>query len=323
MASRRPEAEWVAFLEASSPGTRLWVRGAGRSMYPLLRGGDAIQVERCSDVSRMRPGDIALVRVKERGLAAHVVSSVAPLSTRSFLGRLDEGPVHLLGRVVAVRRLGLRLPVGGRLAPLLLIVHRASARAAGSPHLRRSVQVLRRITSSPATREMRRRWLGPIEVRPLGPEDAEALLLYAGHALRGPTAFLGDALRERWSLEDGAVGAFTARGRMVGFAAREGEWLRYLHVTEEARRLGVGTRLLGVLLEGAASRRSVLVLRAAVREEEVACREFMAGAGFLEVPGGHGAERRSPPWSPSGGTWRELVRPLGDEATPPLRRPEG
>ncbi len=291
-------------------------------MYPLLRGGDSVQVERCSDVFAVRPGDIALVRVEGRGLAAHVVCSVAPLRTRSFLGRADEGPVQLLGRVVAVRRSGLRLPVGGRLVPLLLAMHRVGARAAGSASLRRSVQVLRGIASSPATREPRRRWLGPIEVRLLALEDAEALLLYAGHALRGPTAFLGDSLRERWCQEDGAVGAFTRRGRMVGFAVREEAWLRYLHVTEEARRLGVGTRLLREL-EGSAARRGIRVLRAAVREEEVACREFLASGGFLDVPGGQGAERQGPPWRQSGGPWRELVHPLGDEALPPLHRPGG
>lgn len=313
--------EWVAFLEASPPGTRLWVRGAGRSMYPLLRGGDAVQVERCSEVSGMQPGELALVRVGARGLAAHVVYSVEPLRTRSFLGREDVGPVHLLGRVVAVRRGRLRLPMGGRLAPLLFAVHRVGTRAASSPRLRWGLRALRGLASSRTTREVRRRWLEPIEVRALGGQDVEALLLYAGHALRGRTAYLGHALRERGGGECEGVGAFTRRGRMVGFAVREGEWLRDVHVAREARRLGVGTRLLQSL-ETAAVQRGLAVLRAVVSEEAVACRALLVGKGFREVPG-EGGEGRGPPWGRPTHPWREFARPLGTGCLPPLHRPGG
>jgi ribosomal protein S18 acetylase RimI-like enzyme len=282
MASSPPMTELVAFLEASPPGARVWVRGAGRSMYPLLRGGDAVQVERCAGSAGVRPGDIALVRLGGGGLAAHVVRAVEPLRTSAFLGRMDEGPAHLLGRVVAIRRAGLLLPVGGRLAPLVLALHRASAYAAGSSRMRRGVRWLRGAVATPATREVRRRWLGALQVRGLGPEDAEVLLLYAGDALRGPTAFLGQAPRERRGRE--VVGAFTRHGRLVGFAAREGAWLRSLHVTEGARRLGVGTRLLRALC-AATSQQGEPALYAAVRPEESACWRLLSREGFREVPG--------------------------------------
>ena len=309
MASRPPMAELAALLEASPPGTRVWVRGAGRSMYPLLRGGDAVLVERCADASGVRPGELALVRLGERGLAAHVVRSVEPLRTRSFLGRADVEPAHLLGRVVAIRRAGLRLPVGGRLAPLLLVLHRVGSRAAGSPHLRQGVRWLRGAAASPRTRAVRRRWLGLLEVRELGPEDEEALLLYAGHALRGPSASLGRELRERWSREGGAVGAFTRGGRLVGFAAREGAWVRYLHVKEEARRLGVGTRLLQAL-GAAAARRGEPVLHAAVPEEASACQALLSREGFREVPDAGGTSL--PGWARAGGTLRVFTHTRGE-----------
>jgi len=305
MASLPLGAELVAFLEASPPGTRVWVRGAGRSMYPLLRGGDAVLVERCADASGVRLGELALVRLGERGLAAHVVRSVEPLRTRSFLGRSDEEPAHLLGRVVAIRRAGLRLPMGGGLAPLLLVLHRVGGRAAGSPRLRQGVRWLRGVAASPRTRAVRRRWLGLLEVRELGPEDEETLLLYAGHALRGPSAFLGRELRERWGRQGGAVGAFTREGHLVGFAARDGAWVRYLHVKEAARGLGVGTRLLQAL-ESAAAQRGEPLLYAAVPEEASACRALLSREGFREVPGASGMSL--PGWARARGPLRVLTR---------------
>lgn len=75
---------------------------AGKSLWPLLRDGDSLRVERCLSVRR---GDVAVVVV--RGLViAHVVVSLAPLRTAATNGRIDPPIDELLGRVTAFRRGG-------------------------------------------------------------------------------------------------------------------------------------------------------------------------------------------------------------------------
>ncbi len=70
---RRRPADLLELIEATPPGRQLWVRGAGRSLYPLLRSGDSVRVLRCAPEELAR-GDVALVRVGRR-LLAHVVIS--------------------------------------------------------------------------------------------------------------------------------------------------------------------------------------------------------------------------------------------------------
>ena len=61
-----------ALLEAvHAPDAPAWLRGAGRSLYPLLRSGDSVRVLRCAPEELAR-GDVALVRMG-RQLVAHVV----------------------------------------------------------------------------------------------------------------------------------------------------------------------------------------------------------------------------------------------------------
>lgn len=98
----------ILLLEATPLGEHLWLSAGGRSMWPLLVEGDRLRVLRCA-AGDLEAGDIAVVRLGEV-LAAHLVRSTAPLVTCSIVGVADP-PGAVLGRVDAVRRAGLRVPV--------------------------------------------------------------------------------------------------------------------------------------------------------------------------------------------------------------------
>ncbi len=112
-------------------GHRLWVRGLGRSMWPLLRSGDAIQVLRCG-AEAVAPGDLAVLVRADGGLTAHLVTGKAPLRTASFLG-VEDAPAELLGRVVRVRTRGLVLPVPVLARPLLRTAQRVGTAVSRGP----------------------------------------------------------------------------------------------------------------------------------------------------------------------------------------------
>jgi hypothetical protein len=116
-----PEA-LASFLRASPGGTRLWMRGLGHSMRPVLQPGDALEVERC-DEDVLRVGDIALVAGGEASLTAHLVVRIAPLCTAAFGGSPDP-PREVLGRAVRIDRAGLRLRMGRRMRFVLRTTHR-------------------------------------------------------------------------------------------------------------------------------------------------------------------------------------------------------
>jgi L-amino acid N-acyltransferase YncA len=282
MASRTPRADLVALIEQSPPGTRLWVRGAGRSLYPLLRSGDAVQVERCGREA-LAPGDVALVR-GERGLCAHVVTSTEPLVTQSLLGGVDPGEGVALGRVVAVRRGRLVLPLPRPLRPMFLFTQRALASAWARPGARGFYRRVRDATFSGWSTPLRRWWLGGFEVRLLRRTDLDALLVFAGERLQ---------LLSRWAHESfpagAAVGAFDAQGRLHAFVwmddyrqeglGLEGLWVRSLMVAPRARRMGLATRMLA-LLEEAARSQGAERLYADIDEDNHASLLTFQGAGF-------------------------------------------
>ncbi len=307
MASRPPTAELAAFLAASPPGTRLWVRGLGRSMWPLLRSGDAVQVLRCG-AEAVAPGDIAMLARAGGGLTAHLVTSTSPLRTASFLGREDPS-AELLGRVVRVRTRGLVLPVPVLARPLLHAAQRLGSATFQSPALRGARQQVREWATSSWSRSGRARWLGALTVRPLRPGEEEALLVFMGHHLPHAAAELGSMLAERAGL---AVGAFDERGRSWGFgyaeapereAGRSGgrARVRWVVVAPVARRLGVGASLLRALAEEASSRGlSELWVELPTRDTRLF--QLFRSRGFREVE--------------LAGTRRVMVLTLGGGASP-------
>ncbi len=129
-------------LRGLSPGAVMWLRASGNSLWPLLRDGDSLRVER-ADVTTLQRGDVAVVKLPAGVLAAHLVVSLEPLQTSSSVGVLDPQPLEALGRVVGFRR-GAHVygwPESGR---LLLRFLPATARLLKRlPLARRTVRLLR------------------------------------------------------------------------------------------------------------------------------------------------------------------------------------
>jgi RimJ/RimL family protein N-acetyltransferase len=258
----RHAADLAALLECTPHGRQLWIRGAGRSLYPLLRSGDAVRVLRC-EPSELARGDVALVRV-ERRLIAHVVVSTMPLVTASLLGGRDPEGVPL-GRITALRRGGVLLPLPRVARPALFLGQRLLSSVWARPRAREALRRMRDFAVSGWSRPLRRRWLGQLEVRRLRPEDLDALLVFAGERLLVSPDFLRRQLLGRWTREGepvgAAAGAFDLRGRLCGFAymddyrqeglGLEGLWVRSLVVAPRARRMGVAYRIICCLLEAA------------------------------------------------------------------------
>ncbi|MBE2252490.1 MAG: hypothetical protein IAE78_23360 [Myxococcus sp.] len=131
-----------ALLRALPRGQRMWLRAAGKSLWPLVLDGDQVHVER-SDEPALRRGDIALVVSPSGPLVAHLVDSTNPLVTVSSVGVVDPPAREVLGRVVAVRRgaMVLSMPRGAHL--VLRQVPRLSRALKELPGLRRLVHRLR------------------------------------------------------------------------------------------------------------------------------------------------------------------------------------
>ncbi len=284
-------ADLSALLEQSPMGTRLWVRGTGRSLYPLLRSGDSVQVERCGPEA-LAPGDVALVRGR-RGLTAHVVTSTLPLVTESLLGGVDTDEGLPLGRAVALRRGRLVIPLPRPSRHMLLLAQRALASAYERPGARGLYRRVRDATFSGWSTPLRRWWLGDLEVRLLRKEDLDALLVFAGERLQASPGFLRQQLLVRWADEarplGAAVGAFDAEGRLHAFAWMddyrqeglnlEGLWVRSLMVAPQARRMGVASRLLACLVD-AARLQGADCLQADIDEDNEASLHTFQKAGF-------------------------------------------
>lgn len=86
-------------------GSMAWGVVQGRSMWPLLRVGDEVYVERCEAADLIR-GELAVFRSAEGSWIVHVVTGARPLATATLRGRPDEDPGRVLGRVRRIRRRG-------------------------------------------------------------------------------------------------------------------------------------------------------------------------------------------------------------------------
>jgi mycothiol synthase len=249
-------ADVADVLEAAERGARLWVRGLGRSMLPLIRGGDPVRVQRCSH-GDLRVGDVAVLRRSSGGLTAQVVIALEPLKTASLLGVPDLGGYRVLGRVVALRRGPLVVPLPRVARRGLVALQRAVAWSYRHDIPQIALGIGRGALASRPTAALRRQWLGPFEVRRLGPEDLDAVLAFAQEYLTLSSAFLERQLLHRWTRQGGAVGAFGAHGKLYAFAFLDeyrqegadldGWWIRSVYIAPAARRLGLGGRMLDAL----------------------------------------------------------------------------
>lgn len=308
--SRKRPSDLLELIEATPPGQELWVRGAGRSLYPLLRSGDSVKVLRCAPEALAR-GDVALVRVG-RKLLAHVVISASPFRTEPLLGGKD--PVgEPLGRITALRRGAWLLPLPRLSRPTLFLGQRVLSGLWAKPRARAWFRRFRDFTVAGWSRPLRRRLLGRLEVRLLREEDLDALLVFAGERLLVPSGFLRQQLLGRWARGEGsrgaAAGAFDAQGKLCGFAylddyreeglSLEGLWVRSLVVAPRARRMGVAFRMIQALLEEA-RRQGAERIFADIDEDNFASQRTFQRAGFQ----GSSAEltrRVNSEWKASGG----------------------
>ncbi|MCP3144282.1 GNAT family N-acetyltransferase [Pyxidicoccus xibeiensis] len=294
MPPRKPPSTEVLLdvLESLPPGQRLWVRGAGRSLYPLLRSGDSVRVLRCGP-GQLARGDVALMR-RGRQLVAHVVVSTRPWRTAALLGSEDPPGGVTLGRVVAVRRGQWVLPLPRPFRPALWVTQQTLALAWARPGTRVVYRRVRDFFFSGWSRPLRRALVGPLEVRLLHVDDLDALLVFAGERLVVSSGFLRRQLRERWGLAEphrrgAAAGAFDAQGRMHGFAwvdsyrqealPLDGVWVRSLVVAPQVRRMGVATRLLTCLMDEA-RRQGEPRVQADIDDDNSASLRTFGGLGF-------------------------------------------
>lgn len=129
-------------LRGLAPGAVMWLRASGKSLWPLLRDGDSLRVQRIIE-AELRTGDVAVVKLPSGVLAAHLVASLQPLTTSSSVGVLDPRPVEALGRVTGFRRAGVE-HAWPELSRLLLRWVPVTARAAKRLPLSRTlVRLLR------------------------------------------------------------------------------------------------------------------------------------------------------------------------------------
>jgi RimJ/RimL family protein N-acetyltransferase len=310
MANRHP-VDLAELVEATPIGHQLWLRGAGRSLYPLLRSGDSVRVLRCAP-EKLARGDVALIRVG-RKLVAHVVIAKEPVVTASLLGGKDPSGVPL-GRITALRRGPWVLPLPRLTRPTLFLGQRLLSGLWSQPRARAWVRQLRDFTVSGWSRPVRKRWLGWLEVRLLREEDLDALLVFAGERLLVPSGFLRQQLLLRWAREDGsrgaAAGAFDKRGQMCGFVylddyreeglALEGLWVRSLVVAPRARRMGVAYQLIRCLVDEA-RRQGAERIFADIDDDNVASLRTFRRAGF-RASSPELTRRVNSEWSASGGT---------------------
>lgn len=279
-------------LEALPPGQRLWVRGVGQDLYPLLRSADAVRVLRCGPGAVSR-GDVVLVR-QGRMLTARVVVSLEPWRTATLLGAEERSGGEVLGRVVALRRGRWRVPLPRPFRPALWVAQRTLATAWARPETRLVYRGVRDFFFSGWSKPLRRHWVGPLEVRLLRAQDLDALLTFASERLVVSASFLRRQLRERWGLElperrGAAAGALDAKGKLHGFAwvdsyrqeglPLDGVWVRSLVVAPQARRMGVATQLLSCLVEEA-HRQGEPSVQADVDDDNAASLRTFEGVGF-------------------------------------------
>lgn len=250
----------AARIRRLEPGARLEFQGLGRSLWPVVKSGTRMILERTGERLPVRSGEIVLAWLPNKGsLVCHVVSSTDPVTTASVLG-LPDGEVEVLGRVVGVKgrgrvRFGL---LGTRLTlRVLRLAGRLASRKGLGPRLRAEVDAL--FQRRPVA-VLRRRFFGPFEIRRLARNDLEKLVIFTGHHLPSLSAeWLEAQLCGAWEQEEGgAFAAFDRRNEIRAFAFLgrytnegvdvPGVWLRSLYTEPFARRLGLNGRILKALL---------------------------------------------------------------------------
>lgn len=234
-----------AILAAQPLGKVMWVAVRGRSMRPLLFGGESLKVRRCAPES-FKPGEIAVLLRDDGALISHLVVKAKPLATASFDGKQDPPGLQPLARALSIRRGPAVVPVPPRLA--LLAAQRMWTLATRATVTRAAYTLFGDAVASPLTASFRT-VLGNVQVDVLGPDGLKdfAVALSRWETLPAPAL---EALVER-----GVVVAATRRGRIVGCACvgRDGV-VRHAHLQRRAQGLSLEAVMLDRLVREAQAR---------------------------------------------------------------------
>ncbi len=228
----------AALIETLAPGRVMWIQVRGRSLSPLLRGGEMLKVERCT-AAQLSLGDLA-VRLRADGiLVCHLVTSTSPLRTESTQGLGDPPDAQVLARVLAVKRDGREVALARWLKPALWAFQRAWSAGVKSPLSRAAWSRATRLLASEQTAPIRRRLLGRVSVS-TGDANELAVVLSRWETLSEA------ALAE---LSRSAQVAFARGGnRALGVAVlRSDRTLSHCWLHRRAQGLGLEAQLLSAL----------------------------------------------------------------------------
>ncbi len=228
----------AAVLSALPLGRVMWIQVRGRSLSPLLRGGEQLNVSRCTATELSR-GDLA-VRLRGDGvLVCHLVTSTSPLITESTQGLEDPPDAEVVARVLAVKRGDRELPLAQWLKPALWAFQRAWSSGVKSPLTRGAWTLATRLLASKVSAPLRRPLLGEISVSSGAANELGVVLS------RWET--LSEQSLELLSRSSTAVFARNA-GTVLGLAVlRADGTLAHCWLHRRAQSLGVEGRLLAAL----------------------------------------------------------------------------
>jgi ribosomal protein S18 acetylase RimI-like enzyme len=282
-----PADDILARLQSAGAGEIVWLPVAGRTFAPLLRPGDRIGVARMEGDAPRR-GDLLLV-LRDGEWAVRVVASPSPLRLRTLRGGMDDAPAEVHGRVAAIRRGERTIPFAARRRAAAWTLQQVAS--AARTILRPALGFAR---SSRATRGIRERSVGPLHVRRVRADDADAVDAFAAENLPRMHGYIARQLRGRWRTDGLAMAAFDARGAVRGFLfvddyAAEGvdlpgQWIRAVAVAPGARRLGLARELVRAAC-AEAHRAGLRRVYADVLADNEASLALFRGLGFTEAPG--------------------------------------
>jgi hypothetical protein len=137
----------VELVRALPVGKTVWLSAQGKSLWPLVRSNDHLEVTRCGETD-LAKGDLAITFTGHT-LIAHLVTALDPVVTSSIVGLTDPPGLEVLGRVSAVRRGARVLRLPRSLNLLARHLPRAALLAKKVPILKAMVRLLRDERASP------------------------------------------------------------------------------------------------------------------------------------------------------------------------------
>lgn len=234
-----------ALLQAQPEGKVMWVAVRGRSMRPLLTGGESLKVRRCAPTA-LRTGDIAVLLRGDGALISHLVVATDPFATSSLDGKRDPPGLVPLARAIAIRRGPVVVPAPPRLA--MRALHRAWSTATRAAPTRAAYALAGDVVASPRTAGVRT-LLGNVTVDVLGPDALKGFAVALSRWETLPADHL-EAL-----VKDGVVVAASRRGRIVGcVCVAKDRVVRHAWLQKRAQGLALESVMLDRLLREAKAR---------------------------------------------------------------------